>query len=89
MKYSFVILFLFLCIFSNAQQLRIAVAANAQFVVAKLKETFKKESGIDAAITVSSSGKLTAQIEQGAPFDVFMSADMKYPQELVQQGIDN
>ena len=82
MKYNLIISFLFLSVFVNAQSLRIAVAANAQFVVVKLKESFKKESGIDADITVSSSGKLTAQIEQGAPFDVFMSADIKYPQEL-------
>lgn len=86
MKSRLLIFFLFLCVFAKAQQLRIAVAANAQFVVAKLKDAFTKESGTDADITVSSSGKLTAQIEQGAPFDVFMSADMKYPQELYSKG---
>jgi len=65
-----------------AQKLRIAVAANAQFVAKVLADEFKKQSGIEADLIVSSSGKLTAQIEQGAPFDVFLSADMKYPQEL-------
>jgi molybdate transport system substrate-binding protein len=72
---------------SQAQQLRIAVAANAQFVSQKLKEQFKKETGIEAELTVSSSGKLTTQIEQGAPFDIFLSADMKYPQELADKGL--
>ncbi len=86
MKYRLLISFLFLCVFSNAQQLRIAVAANAQFVVVRLKEAFVKQTQIDVDVTVSSSGKLTAQIEQGAPFDVFMSADMKYPQELYSKG---
>ena len=72
---------------SFAQQLHIAVAANAQFVANKLKEAFKKETGIDAELTISSSGKLTAQIEQGAPFNVFLSADMKYPEELYSKGL--
>src|SRR6476620_3945938 len=70
-----------------AQQLHIAVAANAQFVANKLKEAFKKETGIDAELTISSSGKLTAQIEQGAPFNIFLSADMKYPEELYSKGL--
>ncbi len=87
MKYSLLFLFLLFCTGSSAQTLRVAVAANAQFVSQKLKEAFKRETGIEADLTVSSSGKLTAQIEQGAPFDVFMSADMKYPQELAAKGL--
>ena len=82
-----VVLFCLATTLLHAQQVRIAVAANAQFVSQKLKEEFKKETGIDADLTVSSSGKLTAQIEQGAPFDVFLSADMKYPQELSDKGL--
>jgi len=70
-----------------AQKLRIAVAANAQFVARVLAQQFKSESGIDAELIVSSSGKLTAQIAQGAPFDVFLSADMKYPQELYDKNL--
>ncbi|WDF56925.1 molybdate ABC transporter substrate-binding protein [Mucilaginibacter sp. KACC 22063] len=72
---------------ANAQKLRIAVAANAQFVSQKLAEEFKKETNVDADLIVSSSGKLTTQIEQGAPFDVFLSADMKYPQELADKNL--
>jgi len=72
---------------ASAQQLHIAVAANAQFVAIKIKEAFKKETGMDAVLTISSSGKLTAQIEQGAPFNVFLSADMKYPEELYSKGL--
>ncbi len=79
---SFTFLALLFVFASEAQPLRVAVAANAQFVAVQLKEAFKKQTGINAELTVGSSGKLTAQIEQGAPFDVFLSADMKYPQEL-------
>jgi molybdate transport system substrate-binding protein len=83
MKCLFILLlYCALPVIVSAQKLRIAVAANAQFVSQKLAAEFKKQSGIDVDLIVSSSGKLTAQMEQGAPFDVFLSADMKYPQEL-------
>lgn len=83
MKKLLIILFALSLPFAGiAQKLRIAVAANAQFVAKVLAAEFKKQSSIEADLIVSSSGKLTAQIEQGAPFDVFLSADMKYPQEL-------
>jgi molybdate transport system substrate-binding protein len=83
MKKLLILLFALTLPFTGiAQKLRIAVAANAQFVAKVLAEEFKKQNGIEAELIVSSSGKLTAQIEQGAPFDVFLSADMKYPQEL-------
>jgi len=83
MKKLLIILFALSLPFAGiAQKLRIAVAANAQFVAKVLAEEFKKQSSIEVEMIVSSSGKLTAQIEQGAPFDVFLSADMKYPQEL-------
>jgi molybdate transport system substrate-binding protein len=84
MKQRFILICLITALpfFCIAQKLRIAVAANAQFVSRILTQEFKKQSGIDAELIVSSSGKLTTQIEQGAPYDVFLSADMKYPQEL-------
>ncbi len=69
-----------------AQRLRIAVAANAQFVAKHLAAEFKRETGIEAELITGASGKFATQIEQGAPFDVFLSADMKYPQELYDQG---
>lgn len=84
-RLQFIVLCLCLPMAGIGQTLRVAVAANAQFVAEKLAEAFKKQSGIEAQLIVSSSGKLTTQIEQGAPFDVFLSADMKYPQELYQK----
>lgn len=82
LRFKFILLLACLPFAGTAQTLRVAVAANAQFVAEKLAQAFKKQSGIDVQLIVSSSGKLTTQIEQGAPFDVFLSADMKYPQEL-------
>lgn len=71
---------------SFSQGLRVAVAANAQFVTQALKEVFTRETDIPVTLIVSSSGKLTAQIRQGAPYDVFLSADMKYPENLYKGG---
>ncbi len=62
--------------------LLVATAANMQFAMEELSEQFKKDFNINCELVVSSSGKLTAQIKEGAPYDVFVSADMKFPQAI-------
>ncbi|QDK80241.1 molybdate ABC transporter substrate-binding protein [Spirosoma sp. KCTC 42546] len=73
--------------FAHCQPLRVAVAANAQFVMEQLKVAFQKKTGIEVESIVNSSGKLTTQIQQGAPYDVFLSADVDYPQTLHKAGL--
>ena len=68
------------------KKIAIAAAANLQFVIPELTEAFTNETGIGCTVSISSSGKLTAQITEGAPFDLFLSADMYYPNYLFQQG---
>ncbi len=68
------------------ETIRVAVAANVQFAMEELKAAFEAEHGIPMEIAISSSGKLTAQIQQGAPYDILVSADMKYPEALVNSG---
>ena len=69
-----------------SEQIIVATAANVQYVMKELKTEFEKETGKEIQIVVSSSGKLTAQIREGAPFDVFVSADTKYPEEIFKKG---
>lgn len=69
-----------------SQPLIVAVAANVKFVFDELKVEFKKSTGIDATGVFASSGKINAQIKSGAPYDVFMSADMEFPQALHKEG---
>ncbi len=69
-----------------SEKIIVATAANVQYVMKELKAEFEKESGKEIEVVVSSSGKLTAQIREGAPFDVFVSADAKYPEEIFKNG---
>jgi molybdate transport system substrate-binding protein len=68
------------------QKLNIATAANMQFAMEELTQAFTKQSGIKTELILGSSGTLTAQIMAGAPYDVFVSADVQYPLYLHEQG---
>lgn len=64
-----------------------AAAADLEPVLPPILEQFRKETGIEAEATFKSSAMLTAQIENGAPFDVFLSADMGFPKRLIDAGL--
>lgn len=70
-----------------AQTITVAGAANVQFMLDELKASFSRETGIEVKTIIGSSGKLSSQIENGAPFDIFMSADMDYPKRLFTDGL--
>ncbi len=70
-----------------ARDISVAAAANLQPVLGQLTTAFEKQNDIHVKIIIGSSGQLTAQIENGAPFDVFLSADMKYPKVLYKKGL--
>ncbi|NPA12871.1 MAG: molybdate ABC transporter substrate-binding protein [Aquificae bacterium] len=82
-----VILVLVLTFSVVANALTIASAANVQFAVKELINSYKKSyPNVEIKTVVASSGKLTAQILRKAPYDVFLSADMKYPLFLYRKG---
>lgn len=70
----------------SVNSITIATAANMHYTMQALSKAFTEETGIECQLVVSSSGKLTAQINEGAPFDVFVSADMKYPNDVYNSG---
>lgn len=72
-----------------ADDITIAAAANVQFTLDDLKAEFTRETGIGVKTVIGSSGKLTSQVENGAPFDVFLSADMKYPSKIYKDGFSS
>ena len=71
-----------------ANTITVAVAANVSYAINELVAEFNKTNpDTKVQVTLGSSGKFTAQIESGAPFDVFMSADMKFPKSLFEKGL--
>jgi molybdate transport system substrate-binding protein len=82
------VLFFFFCLFfplfsTSAQTLRVAAASDLQFVFPDLAAQYEKQSGMKFAVSYGSSGNFSSQIENGAPFDLFFSADVGYAQKLI------
>jgi molybdate transport system substrate-binding protein len=74
---------LLLSSFGLCEVINIAVAANVSYAIPQLKKEFNKmHPDIEVRVILGSSGKLTAQIKYGAPYGLFMSANMKYPEAL-------
>ena len=67
--------------------LTVAAAANLQPAVNEIAARFEKQGGTHVALVFGASGNLTTQIENGAPYDVFLSADMSYPERLASKGL--
>ena len=63
--------------------LRVAAAADLEPVLPPILDQFRQATGIHAEATFQASAVLTTQIENGAPFDLFLSADTGYPKRLI------
>ncbi|WP_018934628.1 molybdate ABC transporter substrate-binding protein [Thioalkalivibrio sp. ALJ24] len=67
--------------------LTIAAASDLRFALDEIIEEYEREHPDDAVrVTYGSSGRMTTQIMNGAPYDVFFSADIAYPQKLRAEG---
>lgn len=71
---------------SNEKPIIIATAANMHEAMQALVKDFTKKTDIKCQLVISSSGKLTAQIKAGAPYNILVSANMKYPKEIYEAG---
>ena len=81
--------FIFFSKLLQAQQEKILIAAasDLKFALDSVITVFKKNNSGTVDITYGSSGKLFEQISNGAPFDIFFSADINYPKQLQEKGL--
>jgi molybdate transport system substrate-binding protein len=88
-KTFLVSLFGFVCLAeANAQTLlRIAAAADLEPLLPPILQQFEQATGIHAEASFQASAVLTTQIQNGAPFDLFLSADTGYPKRLIDAGL--
>ena len=68
-------------------QLTIAAATDLQTVMPEIAARFEKETGSKVKLSFGSSGNFFAQVQNGAPFDLFFSADIDYPRKLEAAGL--
>jgi molybdate transport system substrate-binding protein len=71
---------------SNSQQVIVAAAADLSSAMQEIADRYQKQTGVSVKLSFAASGSLTQQIENGAPFDLFFSADMDYPRKLIAAG---
>jgi molybdate transport system substrate-binding protein len=67
--------------------MRVAAAADLEPVLPPILAQFEKQAGLHVDVTYQASAVLTTQIENGAPFDVFLSADLSFPKRLIDAGL--
>jgi molybdate transport system substrate-binding protein len=70
----------------STAELTVAAAADLSSVLKQIGEDYEKKTGVRVKLSFGASGALTQQIQNGAPFDVFFSADSNYPLQLVAAG---
>ena len=87
MRKTVLLLLLFIGIWATAQEITVAAAADMIAALPQIVEAYTKKTGQTVKLSFGSSGNLTNQIRNGAPFDVFFSADEAYPQQLTTEGL--
>ena len=67
-------------------EINVAAAADLSAALQEVATNYEKRTGVTVKLSFGASGALTQQIQNGAPFDVFFSADMEYPRQLIAGG---
>jgi molybdate transport system substrate-binding protein len=73
--------------YAQRNEVRVAAAADLKFAMDELAGQFEKQTGTKVEVTYGSSGNFLSQLRNGAPFDLFFSADIEYPRKLEAQGL--
>jgi molybdate transport system substrate-binding protein len=68
------------------REINVAAAADLSAALQEVAADYEKHTGVVVKLSFGASGALTQQIQNGAPFDVFFSADMDYPRQLIAGG---
>jgi molybdate transport system substrate-binding protein len=71
---------------SADREINVAAAADLSAALQEVAANYEKRTGVAVKLSFGASGALTQQIQNGAPFDVFFSADMDYPRQLIAAG---
>jgi molybdate transport system substrate-binding protein len=67
----------------SSPELVVAAAADLSAALQEIGDGYEKKTGVQVKLSFGASGALTQQIQNGAPFDLFFSADMDYPRQLI------
>src|SRR5271170_4788830 len=73
--------------FATGQEITVAAAADMSAALPQIVSAYTRETGQTVKLSFGASGNLTNQIRNGAPFDIFFSADEEYPQQLIAEGL--
>lgn len=76
-----------ICEFCVAQSITVAAAADLQFAMQDVAAQFQKQTGKEVKLIYGSSGNFFQQLQNGAPFDMFFSANLDYPKKLESAGL--
>jgi molybdate transport system substrate-binding protein len=76
-----------LSIVSSAEEITVAAAADLQSAMADIAARYQKETGNVVKVSYGSSGNFFQQLQNGAPFDAFFSANIDYPKKLEAAGL--
>ncbi|SRR5579871_111128 len=71
---------------STHREITVAAAADLSAALQEIATSYEKSTGVEVKLSFGASGMLTQQIQNGAPFDVFFSADMEFPKQLIAAG---
>ena len=71
---------------ASSSELTVAAAADLSAALKEIGDGYEKKTGVKVKLSFGASGALTQQIQNGGPFDLFFSADMDYPRQLITAG---